>query len=236
MPHPAATFDLKRRRFHALLLTAAAAPLLTACGAEAPQTAEQPAMPGSGEPGEGIDWIAITPPQRTAQPGKIEVLEFFSYGCVHCSNFNPLITTWEHGLASDVTFQRVPVSFGRAAWSNLARLYYALESLDELQRLDQAVFDAIHLDQIALGSEPEITDWAVRNGIDAQRFAATFDGAPVRDRLARAEQLARAYQVQSVPLITVDGRYAVIGKQASQLEDLLVIADDLIRRARAQRG
>lgn len=226
-------FDPRRRQFHAHLLASAAAPLLAACGAESPPAAAQVAMPGAGEPGEGIDWIAISPARTGAQPGKIEVLKFFSYGCVHCSNFNPLITAWEHGLSGDVSFQRVPVSFGRAAWSNLARLYYTLAILDELPRLDQAAFDAIHVDNTPLGSEAEITDWAVRNGIDAQRFTTAFDGGPVRERLTRAEQLARDYQVQSVPLITVDGRYAVIGKQARQLEDLLLIADTLIQRARA---
>ena len=235
MNHPSQPFDPKRRRFHGYLLAAAATGLLSGCGGDAPQVDAQLAMPGAGgggEPGEGIDWIAISPPQPGETPGKIEVLEFFSYGCIHCSNFNPLIARWEHGLGDDVAFKRVPVTFGRAAWTNLARLYYTLQSLGELERLDQAAFDAIHVEKAALGSEREIADWAARNGIDAARFAATFDDTAMRDRIAHADRLARDYRVESVPLITVAGRYAVVGREARRLEDLLVIADDLIRRAR----
>lgn len=237
MNHPSQPFDPKRRRFHGYLLAAAATGLLPGCGNDTPQVDAQVAMPGaSGEPGEGIDWVAISPPQPGETPGKIEVLEFFSYGCIHCSNFNPLIARWELGLGDDVVLRRVPVTFGRAAWTNLAKLYYTLESLGELERLDQAVFDAIHEEKAALNSEREIADWAARNGIDAERFAATFDGFPMRNRIARADALARDYRVESVPLITVAGRYAVVGREARRLEDLLVIADDLIRRARGNRA
>lgn len=230
--------DAGRRRFHRRLLAGTAGALLTACGAD-PQSAQVASGPatarsaGAGAPGEGIDWVAIDPPQPGDSPGRIEVLEFFSYGCVHCANFNPLIAAWEHALPADVAFRRVPVTFGRAAWRNLARLYYALDSLGELGRLDQAVFDAIHTHREPLSTESEITTWATRNGIDAERFAAVFDGFAMQGRIARADQLARDYRVESVPLLTVGGRYAVVGREARRLEDLLVIADDLIARVRA---
>ncbi len=239
--------DAGRRRFHRYLLAGTAGVLLTACGADQPSAPVAPVSPaadstggtttpGGGASGEGVDWVAIDPPQPGDSPGRIEVLEFFSYGCVHCANFNPLIAAWEHALPADVAFRRVPVTFGRAAWRNLARLYYTLDSLGELARLDQAVFDAIHTQREPLNSDAEITAWAARNGIDAQRFAAVFDGFAMQGRIARADQLARDYRVESVPLLTIDGRYAVVGRQARRLEDLLVIADDLIARVRAHRG
>ncbi|MGQ9686664.1 MAG: thiol:disulfide interchange protein DsbA/DsbL [Thiobacillaceae bacterium] len=183
---------------------------------------------------EGRDYERIQPPQPGDSPGKIEVLEFFSYGCPHCRDFHPLVMSWAAGLPGDVAFRRVPVSFGRAAWANLARLYYSLEALDQLGRLDDAVFRAIHDARANLYSERAILDWVAGQGVDRQRFADTLASFGVGTRLARDEQRVKTYKVQGVPLITVAGRYAVTGRAARQLADLLPIADGLITLARGE--
>ena len=92
----------------------------------------------------GKDYVAIDPPITTESPGKIEVIEFFSYGCPHCFSLNPSLERWADKLPADVSFQRVPVSFNQPYYQTLARFYYALEALGELKRLDNAVFSAIH--------------------------------------------------------------------------------------------
>lgn len=184
---------------------------------------------------EGRDYERIQPPQPGDSPGKIEVLEFFSYGCPHCRDFHPLVMSWAAGLPRDVAFRRVPVSFGRAAWANLARLYYSLEALGLLSRLDDAVFRAIHDARANLYSEPAILDWVAGQGVDRQRFADTFASFGVGTRLARDEQRVKTYKVRGVPLVTVAGRYAVIGRAARQLAYLLPIADGLITLARGER-
>jgi thiol:disulfide interchange protein DsbA len=72
------------------------------------------------------------------------VIEFFSYGCPHCSEFHPVVSRWAAALPADVVFKRVPVSFARPQWASLARLFYALEATGDLARLDVAVFNALH--------------------------------------------------------------------------------------------
>ena len=213
---------LTRRRFQQLLLGALCATLL-------PDAAIADLV-------QGRDWRPITPPQPSSVPGKIEVLEFFAYGCPHCSDLNPLIVPWAAHLPEDLVFRRMPVSFGRAAWANLARLYFSLDLMGELPRLDQAVFDAIHRERLSLYTEPAIRDWVTRQGVDTAAFQAAFDSFDVNMRLKRSDQMAREYAVDGVPMIAVDGRYAVIGLGVKGLPELLRIADELIAMARAQRG
>lgn len=181
---------------------------------------------------EGRDYVPIQPPQRGETAGKIEVLEFFSYGCSHCKDFHPLIMAWVAKLPKDVSFKRVPVTFGRAAWKNIAKLYHGLHATGDLARLDDAVFHAIHTERANLYTDKNILDWVQRKGVDAKRFAAAYDSFGVNTQLARDEQLVKNYKVSGVPLITVAGRYAVTGQAAKSLADLLPIADELIVMAR----
>ena len=181
---------------------------------------------------EGEDWRAITPPQPSDAPGKIEVLEFFSYGCPHCGSLNPLLKQWEATLPEDVVLRRVPVTFGRQAWSNLARLFYALENLEQLERLDQAVFTALHDQRVKLYTEPAILEWLSDKEIDIQRFKDVFSSFDIQTKLGRSDYLAERYQIDAVPTLAVAGRYAVLGHKAKGMPDLIAIADQLIDRAR----
>jgi len=213
---------LTRRRFQQLLLGALCATVLP----DAPIA----------DPVQGRDWRPITPAQPSSVPGKIEVLEFFAYGCPHCSDLNPLIVPWTARLPEGVVFRRMPVSFGRAAWANLARLYFSLDLMGDLPRLDQAVFDAIHRERLSLYTEPAIREWVAKQGVDTAAFQATFDSFDVNMRLKRSDQLAREYAVEGVPMIAVDGRYAVTGLGVKGLPELLRIADELIAMAHVKRG
>jgi thiol:disulfide interchange protein DsbA len=214
--------SLSRRRFNQTLLAVLAAGAL-------------PALPAA-ELLEGRDWKAIKPPQPGESEHTIEVIEFFSYGCPHCRHLHPLVTAWSKGLPEDVALTRVPVSFGRAAWANLVRLYYALELTGDLGRLDEAVFEALHVQRTQLYTKDKIVAWVEGQGVDAKAFAEAFDSFAVQMRLNRSDQLVRKYRVDAVPLITVDGRYAVVGQATKGYADLLVIADGLIEQARARRA
>jgi protein dithiol oxidoreductase (disulfide-forming) len=213
VPH---SFDPSRRQFHRLLLGSLAVAALPVGAADAQE------------------WLPISPPQPGDSPGKIEVLEFFSWGCPHCRDFNPLVTRWVEKLPKEVVFKKVPVTFGRAAWSNLARLYYALDGLGELKRLDEAVFAAIHVNHADLFTANSAAAWAKQQGIDPRRFNDAFNSFSTETRLARAEQLARAYKVDSVPMLTVAGRYKVISQAAHDQPGLLKVADQLVERARKE--
>ena len=181
---------------------------------------------------EGEDWRAITPAQPSDAPGKIEVLEFFSYGCPHCGSLNALLKQWEATLPEDDVLRRVPITFGRQAWANPARLFYTLESLEQLDRLDQAVFTALHDQRVKLYTEPAILDWLNDKEIDIQRFKDVFSSFDIQTKLGRSDYLAERYQIDAVPTLAVAGRYAVLGHKAKGMPDLIAIADQLIDRAR----
>jgi protein dithiol oxidoreductase (disulfide-forming) len=182
---------------------------------------------------EGRDWRRIDPPQPSDTPNKIEVLEFFSYGCPHCSDLNELIKPWAHNLAADVVFRRLPVTFGRSAWVNLAKFYFTLETTDQLGQLDQLVFNALHKQHLKLFTVSAMLEWLQQKGADGAQFKAAFESFDVQTRLNRSEALASRYQIDAVPTIIVAGRYAVLGGAAKTQADLLTIADSLIVKARA---
>jgi thiol:disulfide interchange protein DsbA len=180
----------------------------------------------------GKDYTPISPAQPTDDPAKIEVLEFFSYGCPHCSDFHPVISAWAAKLPGDVVFKRVPVSFGRAAWANAARLYYTLEATGELARLDGEVFKAIHNDRINLFEEKAIFEWVAKKGVDQKKFSEAFNSFGVMSKVKRGDQLAQAYKIQGVPSVAVDGKYLVGGKDFS---DVLAITDKLVAKVRSEK-
>jgi len=112
------------------------------------------APPSVGQPAEGTDYKRVVPPQPTDSPGRIEVIEFFSYGCPHCNAFYPVINAWAAKLPKDVVFKRVAVSFNRPQWISLARAYYALQATGDLPALDGALFHALHAENLQLFDEP----------------------------------------------------------------------------------
>lgn len=183
----------------------------------------------------GKDYVAINPPQPTENPAKIEVIEFFSYGCPHCKDFHPLISKWAAKLPPDVVFKRVPISFGRAQWANLGKLYYTAEALNELGRLDNAAFIALHEKGVKLFDDATINQFAVQEGVDGKKFAEAYGSFGVQSKMKRADQLAQGYKVQGVPAIAVDGRYMVLNEGVQGYEDLLARADKVIGKVRSEK-
>src|SRR5262245_41228119 len=174
---------------------------------------------------QGQEYEMLTPPQPTASADKVEVIEFFSYGCPHCAAMAPHIEKWAAALPANATFVRVPVSFGRREWGQLSRAYYALEATGDLAPLDDAVFSGIHQDRKQLFREDALAAWAAENGVEAAKFRAAFESPGVSAKALRAEQLSRDYKVNSVPHVIVDGKYIVKGKDH---EDTLRIARQLV--------
>lgn len=209
---------LTRRRFNHLLLGTLGVAL-------------RPATAGA-DLVEGRDWRSLVRPQPPSVPGKIEVLEFFSYGCPHCAHVNPLIKPWAAALPAGLSFRRVPVTFGRAAWANLARLFYALELIGDLERLDQAVFAAVSEQRKNLFTEAAILAWVQGQGVAGDSFKEAFNGFTADTQVRLSDALVKDYGVDAVPMITVAGRYVVVGDDAKGYADLLAIADRLIDKAR----
>lgn len=190
------------------------------------------ALPAQAQLVAGRDYAVINPAQPPDDPGKIEVIEFFSYACPHCNDLNPLIHKWAATLPSDVVFKRVPVSFN-PFYVLMARLFYTLETTDDLARLDAALFSAIHEKGLKLITEKNIADWATSQGVDARKFTDAWNSFGVNSKTKRADQMARNHRIQGVPAIAVDGRYLIGGKS---LQEMLVLADKVIEKRRAERG
>jgi thiol:disulfide interchange protein DsbA len=168
---------------------------------------------------EGTDYRKLDPPQPTMSPGKIEVIEFFSYMCPHCSEFHPLVTTWAAKLPKNVVFQRVPVGFNRPAWINLARAYYALQASGDLDKLDGPLFHAIHEEHLQLYDEPSLAGWVGKNGGNADKFAAAYTSFGVNNQTVQADQLAEKYQITAVPTLAVNGEYLAMGQSFAEILD-----------------
>ncbi len=182
---------------------------------------------------EGVDYRTIDPPQHTSSPGKIEVIEFFSYGCPHCNEFYPMISAWAARLPKDVEFKRVATGLGRTAWTNFAKLYYALESTGDLKRLDAQIFHALHEEHQPLNDEKAITDWVANHGVDRAKFTTAYESFGVATKVSQAEQMLEDHKVEGVPGLTVDGKYVVMG---NTFEELLTHTDALIAKVRADKG
>lgn len=168
-------------------------------------------------------------------PGKIEVIEFFHYGCPHCRDFHPLIQAWKKDLPQDVSFRAVPAIWDNEQLRGLARLYYAAERTGHLDQLEEAIFAAVQDRRQPLFRAEEVSAWVEGfDDIDAQAFMDTYNSFAIQGLVKRADQVARAYQVRGVPTMAVDGRYITSASLAGSHENALKVVDQLIEKARAE--
>lgn len=179
---------------------------------------------------EGRDYTRLDPPQHTMSPGKVEVLEFFSYGCPRCGELHPYLRSWSQKLPRDVVLKRVASGFGQRAWTNLAKTYYALLATGELDKVDDALFMAIHRDRQVLFDQRSITDWVGAHGVDAQKFGSAMASFGVSSQLGQAEMLVESYKIEHLPAIVVNGKYLVNG---NSYDELLRHTTELIVKERA---
>lgn len=179
-------------------------------------------------PAQGTEYSLITPAQQPTTAGKVEVIEFFSYGCPHCFHLQPLLNQWKTELPANAVLIKVPVSFGRREWGQLVRAYYTLEATGDLQRLDDALFNAIHQEGKRLFDLDSLAAWAAQNGVDGNKFRALFNSQEITQKALRAEQLSRDYKINGVPTMTVAGKYRALGKD---YPDMLRITRELVDQA-----
>jgi thiol:disulfide interchange protein DsbA len=187
------------------------------------------------KPDAGIDYNEVRPPQPTETPGKVEVLEFFWYGCPHCAAFEPELTAWRKHLPADVAYRRNPVAFSDAQTPH-SKIFYALEALGKVESMQSRVFAEIVGNRKPLLKTDDIADFMATNGIDRKQWLDTFNSFSVAARASRAAQVWRAYKVDGTPTIGVDGRYTTSPAQANGRAECLRVVDFLIDRIRAERG
>ncbi len=184
------------------------------------------------DPVEGRNYTRLQMPQPTEANGKVEVIEFFWYGCSHCGKLEPLLKSWVKQLPADVTFRKVPAILNES-WAPGARLYYTLEAMNLLDRLNDAVFDAMLNQRINLGNESILLDWVAKKGVDRKAFADTYKSFTVETKVRKAAEMTQEYGFGGVPALVVGGKYSP-GPELSSYGQMLQVTDFLIAKNRAE--
>lgn len=183
--------------------------------------------------GEGHEFVAVRPPAPTdAPPGRIEVIEFFWYGCPHCYDLQPALHAWLKRKPADVAFRSVPAIF-RDSWIAHAQLFYALEAMGLVDRLHAEVFRAIHEQKADLGDLSRMQAWLARQGVDTKQFAEVYGSFGVKSRTQRSAQMSRAYGLSGTPSLVVNGRFLTSPAMTQGLERTFVVIDQLLAQLRA---
>lgn len=154
----------------------------------------------------GKDYRLINPPQLTDSGSKVEVLEFFWYGCPHCNSLQQPLEAWLKKKPADVEFRRVPAIF-QDSWMPLTKAYYAIEAMGLVEKLHQDVFAAIHQQKQRLSDTKVLFDWVASKGVDRKKFIDTYNSFAVQGRAQRSYDLTRKYDIPGTPALTVDGKY-----------------------------
>jgi thiol:disulfide interchange protein DsbA len=192
------------------------------------------ASPAAAQLVEGKDFARLKTVQPVETGKKIEVIEFFSYGCPHCADLEPYLDAWLAKLPADVQFRRIPVMF-QPRWEPLAKIYYTLDALGVESKLSPEVFKAIHTNGIPMWEDKAFFDWAASKGLDRAKVADTYNSFGVNSKFRQARKLAQeVYDVQSVPTIVVDGKFATNSSRIQHSATPAAI-DFLVAKARAER-
>ncbi|MRR49460.1 MAG: thiol:disulfide interchange protein DsbA/DsbL [Rhodocyclaceae bacterium] len=182
----------------------------------------------------GADYTVVSPPQQVdVAKGKIEIIEFFWYGCPHCYHLEPALNKWRKTLPADVVFRRVPAVFS-PRWALGAKTYFALEAVGQVDRLHGELFDAFQGGKI--GGDNDLFDWVAKNGVDRQKFADAFASFSTQSKVTRAQQTVPAYGINGVPAMAIGGKYVTSPAQTGGEGKFFAVVDSLIAKIRAEQG
>ena len=191
------------------------------------------AFVAAGASAQQAEFSLVNPPQPTEGGGKIEVIEFFWYGCPHCSRLEPFIQKWLTTLPKDVVFKRVH-ALPSDSWLAPATLFYTLEAMGQLEKLHVKVFEAIHDQGVNLNLPATRDAWLAKNGVDPIQANEVAKSFSVQSKLTRARQMTQAYKVDGVPMLFVNGKYMTTNGHAGGERGIMPIVDKLIDKARKE--
>lgn len=180
---------------------------------------------------EGTHYQELDTPVRTADNGKIEVAEVFWYGCPHCYNFKPVVEAWEEDMADDVEFVMLPAALGRS-WEPHARAYYALDAMGELNKVHDALFDALAGERRQLNTPEALADFVAGHGVDGEAFLKNYQSFGVNARMQQAQAKIRGARITGVPTMLINGKYKVSASMAGSHEAVLDVVDYLVAKER----
>jgi len=173
----------------------------------------------------------LNPAQAVETKGKVEVIEFYWYGCPHCYHLEPKLNAWLAKLPKDVAFRRIPAVWNPRMEAH-AKLFHALESLGLSEQLHGKLFDATQKDNIETHDKDTVANWLSKQGVDKTKFLASYTSFGVENQARRDGQLTRSYQVTGVPAFVVGGKYLTNVGDAGGEEQLFQVLDKLIDEER----
>ena len=218
---------MDRRRFSLQLAGAAGAASLASLGL-APSTALAQA-----EPVEGKDYLALkTPGPVSAAAGKIEVTEFFWYGCPHCYALEPVLEPWRAKLPADVQFRLVPYDFGEALREVHKRIFCTWEVLGLVEKMHAKTFDRFHRERKPINTEKDMLAFAAESGLDVAKVKDAWNSFGLGVKMRQATQTCEQYDIHSTPVLAIQGRYETEPSMAGSGEKALAVTDWLVNRVR----
>ena len=216
---------MDRRSFS--LNAASLAGALALAGAAAPLRARAQ----GGVPVEGVDYQMLARPIALTRTGKIEVAEFFWYGCPHCYAFEPTIEAWIAKLPPDVNFRRVPVGFD-ALKEVHQHIYYTWEALGLVGAMHMKTFEHFHVQHRPINSLGEMVQFAKESGLDVAKVQQAWDSFGVQTRIRQAKQLEDDYDIERMPEMGIQGRFTATAQPSAGPASVLVTTDWLLDRIR----
>lgn len=176
---------------------------------------------------EGTHYFKVEPAQPTATPGKVEVVEVFSYACIHCAHFQPHVDTWKKNLPKEASFSYMPAIFN-PSWEMLARGFYAAEVLGFIDKSHAPTFDAIFTERKPMGSMDQIAEFLAAYGKPADEIKKTMNSFAVEMKVNRSKKMVVGYQVDGTPTVVVAGKWRVTGQSAGGHENVFKVVNYLV--------
>ncbi len=168
----------------------------------------------------------LSPAQPVKNPEKIEVIEFFWYGCPHCYNLEPYVVKWLEKKPENVEFIRQPAAFSKL-WADHAKAYLVADALKVVDKVHAELFEAIQ-NKKDLRTEDELAAFFVAHGVDKAKFHEAFNSFFVNSELGKAKVKPARYGLTGVPALVVNGKYKITGKLAGSHENMIKVLEQLI--------
>ena len=197
---------------------------------------------GAAAPIKDKEYTLVEPalPPLDANSGKkVEVIEFFYYGCPHCYNLQPALKAWLKNAPKDIEFKRMPTVF-RESWVPLTRTFYALEAIGALEKMHDDVFSTVQQNSVNLGDKHLLLEWAAKRGLDVRKLGEAYDSFAVQTKTQRSLQMTRAYGITGTPSIVVGGRFLTAPSMTLNADNTInfqrfgQVLNELVEMARKQ--
>ncbi|NIO43094.1 MAG: thiol:disulfide interchange protein DsbA/DsbL [Burkholderiales bacterium] len=186
-----------------------------------------------GELVEGQDYVVINA-QPIERGERIEVIEFFYYGCRSCYLLEPLLRDWVVRRSAQIDFRLIP-ALRRSEWVPLSAFFFALHSLELIPLLHDRVYVAIHEQNRRLSSRSEQIRWVREQGVDSGAMEAALDSDAIAIATQNAKDATQVYGISATPSIVFDGRYLTTGEMIGNASRVFHVLDGLFEMVLAGR-